>query len=148
MERHVGDILEGLLPKKGRVGIVGVGKLGGEVREYVTSLGLEPVLCDPPRNLEEAEELGEHFFDLWGNGMGGCGLSNEGMEVFVPLDALTKADAIVLSVPLTIDGPFATCGMISGGFLRQCRSDMRIICLCDKAVVAKEVQDDNRIVYL
>ncbi len=147
MERHVIDLLEHNLPKTGRVGIVGVGRLGSEIRDIVTSLGLEPVLCDPPRNLEEAEELGEHFFDLWGNGMGGCGLSNEGMEVFVPLDALTKANAIVLSVPLTSDGPFATFGMISGDFLHQCRSDMRIICLCDKAVVAQDCQGDNRIVY-
>jgi lactate dehydrogenase-like 2-hydroxyacid dehydrogenase len=148
MERHVSDILDSLLPREGRVGIVGVGAFGTEVRDFVVRRGLEPVLCDPPRNLEEAEELGEHFFDLWGNGMGGCGLSNEGMEVFLPLDALAKTDAIVLSVPLSCDGPFATCGMISGEFLRQCRPDLRIICLCDKAVVAEECQGDNRIVYL
>ena len=147
MEPKAIDLLERSLPRSGRVGIVGVGRLGTEVRDFIVKLGLEPVLCDPPRNLEEAEELGEHFFDLWGNGMGGCGLSNEGMEVFLPLEALTKADAIVLSVPLTSDGPFSTLGMISRDFLRQCRSDMRVICLCDKAVIAEGSQGDGRIVY-
>ena len=147
MEHNVIDVLNSYLPQNGRVGIVGVGNFGSEVRDYVVAHGLDAVLCDPPRNLEEATELGEHFFDLWGNGMGGCGLSNEGMEVFVPLDALARADAIVVQVPLTTAEPYATKGMISAEFLRKCRADMKIICLCDRNVVAQEVQEDSRIIY-
>lgn len=130
------------------LGLIGVGNLGGRLREIADSMSIRVLLCDPPRNLEEAEELGESFFGLWGNGMGGCTLTNEGMETFVPLDAIATAEVIAIQVPVVNDGRFPTVGMISHAFMSKCRPDAVVLCFSDKAVIASEVHNDSRIVYL
>ena len=130
------------------VGLVGVGRLGAKLRDEALALCCEVILCDPPRAFAEADELSESFFDLWGNGMGGCQLTNVGMETFVPLEKLARATVISIQVPLTREGDYPTSGMITADFLATCRPDARILCWSSPEVVAPEVRGDKRLVFL
>ena len=129
------------------VGLVGVGRLGTKLRDEALALGCEVILCDPPRAFAEADELSESFFDLWGNGMGGCQLTNVGMETFVPLEKLARATVISIQVPLTREGKYPTCGMITADFLASCRPDARILCWSSPEVVAPDARGDKRLVF-
>ncbi len=142
------DILAEKLPSAKTIGLVGVGKLGTRLRELAEKKGVKTLLCDPPRNLDEATELGESFFNLWGNGMGGCELTGAGLETFLPLDSLAVADVISIQVPLTHEKPFPTAGMITAEFLSNCRPDTCIICFSSREVVAEDVRGDSRIQYI
>ena len=140
MEKTAEDILAERLATAKAVGLVGVGKLGTRLRELAEKKGVKTLLCDPPRNLDEATELGESFFSLWGNGMGGCELTGEGLETFLPLDSLAAADVVSIQVPLTAEKPFPTAGMITTDFLSKCRQDTCIICFSSREVVAEDVR--------
>ena len=129
------------------VGLVGVGRLGAKLRDEALALGCEVILCDPPRAFAEADELSESFFDLWGNGMGGCQLTNVGMETFVPLEKLARATVISIQVPLTSEGNYPTVGMITAGFLATCRPDARILCWSSPEVVSPDARGDKRLVW-
>ena len=148
MEKTAEDILAERLATAKAVGLVGVGKLGTRLRELAEKKGVKTLLCDPPRNLDEATELGESFFNLWGNGMGGCELTGAGLETFLPLDSLAVADVICIQVPLTAEKPFPTVGMITAAFLSKCHSDACIICFSSREVVAEDVRGDSRIHYI
>ena len=148
MEKTAEDILAEKLATAKTIGLVGVGQLGTRLRELAEKKGVKALLCDPPRNLDEATELGESFFNLWGNGMGGCELTGEGLETFLPLDSLAVADVICIQVPLTAEKPFPTVGMITAAFLSKCHSDACIICFSSREVVAEDVRDDSRIHYI
>ena len=137
--------MDELFRKGDVVGLVGVGAFGSELMEKALSAGCEVVLCDPPRALSEADELSETFFDLWGNGMGGCQLSNAGMHSFVPLESLARATVISIQVPLTATGPHPTAAMVTPAFLRSCRPDVRILCWSSPEVITPELRDDPRI---
>ena len=130
------------------VGLVGVGKVGTMLRDEALAAGCEVILCDPPRAFAEADELSETFFDLWGNGMGGCQLTNVGMETFVPLENLVRATVISIQVPLTHEGKYATIGMITAAFLAKCRPDVRILCQSSTEVLAPDARRDKRVVLL
>ena len=130
------------------MGLVGVGRLGTKLRDEALALGCEVILCDPPRAFAEADELSETFFDLWGNGMGGCQLTNVGMETFVPLEKLARATVICIQVPLTQDGKYPTWGMITAEFLSKCRSDARILCFSCPEVIVPDGRGDKRLVFL
>ncbi|RTQ99403.1 4-phosphoerythronate dehydrogenase PdxB [Halomonas nitroreducens] len=68
-----------------RVGIVGVGNVGGRLLEHLQALGIDCLACDPPR------------------------AEREGHEGFVDLDTLVEAcDVLCLHTPLVRDGPHAT----------------------------------------
>ena len=54
MEKTAEDILAERLPTAKAVGLVGVGKLGTRLRELAEKKGVKTLLCDPPRNLDEA----------------------------------------------------------------------------------------------
>lgn len=140
------DKLISLFPKEGTIGIIGVGNLGTQIRDFARNRGLHTLLCDPPRNLEEATELGETFFALWGNGMGGCELTNTEMETFVPLDSLKAADIITIQVPLTNDGPYPTYGLITRDFLDSCKAT-KILCFSAHDVIAKNASNDPRLFF-
>jgi len=127
------------------VGLVGVGVLGTQLRDIAEDMGCHAVLCDPPRNFAEADELSQHFFELWGNGMGGCQVSNEGMEVFVPLEALAAADLISIQVPLVDEPPFPTRGLIDASFMARLRQDARLLCFSPAEVIAPDAKCDARI---
>ena len=148
MEKTAEEILAERLATAKAVGLVGVGKLGTRLRELAEKKGVKTLLCDPPRNLDEATELGESFFNLWGNGMGGCELTGAGLETFLPLDSLAVADVICIQVPLTVEKPFPTVGMITTDFLSKCRQDTCIICFSSREVVAEDVRGDSRIQYI
>ena len=148
MDRTPEDILTEHLAAAKTIGLVGVGKLGTRLREFAEKKGVKTMLCDPPRNLDEATELGESFFNLWGNGMGGCELTGAGLETFLPLDSLAVADVVSIQVPLTVEKPFPTVGMITAEFLSKCRPDTCIICFSSREVIAENVRDDSRIQYI
>ncbi len=130
------------------VGLVGVGRLGTKLRDEALAAGCEVILCDPPRAFAEADELSETFFDLWGNGMGGCQLTNVGMETFLPLEKLVRATVISIQVPLTREGKYPTFGMINAEFLASCRPDARILCWSSPEVIAPLAHDDKRLIFL
>ena len=148
MEKTAEDILAEKLATAKTIGLVGVGQLGTRLRELAEKKGVKTLLCDPPRNLDEATELGESFFNLWGNGMGGCELTGAGLETFLPLDSLAVADVISIQVPLTHDKPFPTAGMITAEFLSKCRPNTCIICFSSREVIAEDVRGDSRIQYI
>ena len=148
MEKTAEDILAEKLAMAKTIGLVGVGQLGTRLRELAEKKGVKTLLCDPPRNLDEATELGESFFNLWGNGMGGCELTGAGLETFLPLDSLAVADVISIQVPLTHEKPFPTAGMITAEFLSKCRPNTCIICFSSREVVAKDIRSDSRIQYI
>jgi len=67
-----------------RVGIIGVGEVGGRLAATLTALGVECLLCDPPR-------------------------AERGESGFVSLNTLlAQADVITCHVPLNKQGPHAT----------------------------------------
>ena len=148
MEKTAEDILAEKLAMAKTIGLVGVGQLGTRLRELAEKKGVKTLLCDPPRNLDEATELGESFFNLWGNGMGGCELTGAGLETFLPLDSLVAADVVSIQVPLTVEKPFPTAGMITAEFLSKCRPNTCIICFSSREVVAEDVRGDSRIQYI
>ncbi len=76
---------EGQELEKRRVGIVGVGQVGGRLAARLTALGIEVLCCDPPR--AEAEG-GEGFHDL---------------ETLIE-----RCDVLCLHTPLVRGGPHAT----------------------------------------
>ena len=127
------------------VGLVGVGKLGSKLRSIAEEKGCHVILCDPPRNFAEADELSQHFFELWGNGMGGCQVSNEGMEVFVPLEALVRADVISVQVPLVDAPPYPTRGLINADFLTCLKPEAKLLCFSPPEVIAPDARDNRRI---
>lgn len=137
--------MEELFRKGDIVGLVGVGKLGTALQEQAMRMGCELILCDPPRALVEVDELSESFFDLWGNGMGGCQLSNAGMHPFVPLENLSRATVISIQVPVTSAGNYPTASMMTSAFLRKCRPDARILCWSPLEVFAPDARQDARI---
>ena len=130
------------------VGLVGVGRLGSKLRDEALAAGCEVILCDPLRAFAEADELSETFFDLWGNGMGGCQLTNVGMETFVPLEKLARATVISIQVSLTREGKYPTVGMITAEFLASCRPDARILCWSSPEVISPLARDDKRLIFL
>ncbi|MDO4691502.1 MAG: 4-phosphoerythronate dehydrogenase [Porphyromonadaceae bacterium] len=108
--------LEAGEPLEGKtIGIVGVGHVGREVLRLSLSMGLKPLLYDPPR----AEE--------------------EGDEAFCSLEQIQhEADIITLHVPLTLDGRYPTCGMVDDHFVAQCRRNPILINACRGAVTHTE----------
>ena len=129
------------------VGLVGVGTFGTTLRELAEARGCQLLLCDPPKSFAQAEELNDGFFALWGNGMGGCELTGQGLDTYLPLSSLARAQVIAIQVPLTDASPNSTRNLITPEFLTRCRQDARIFCFSDPAVIAPEVQGDPRIRY-
>jgi len=78
-----------------RVGIVGVGHVGSLVAEKARTLGMIPVLNDPPKARES------------------------GSASYRPLDELVGCDIVTCHTPLTFDGPDPTHGLIGEAFLSR-----------------------------
>ena len=129
------------------VGLVGVGKFGTLLQETALSTGCKVLLCDPPRSFDEADELSETFFGLWGNGMGGCQVTGENLTTFVPLASLACADVIAIQVPLADQKPWPTRSMISRQFIEACKSTAKIFCFSDIDVIAPDARNDSRLVF-
>lgn len=85
------------------VGIVGVGQCGSRVERIARGLGMEPLLCDPPR------------------------ARNEASGSFMDLRELAGVDFLTLHIPLVEHGRDATWGLISEDFIRRMRPDACLI---------------------
>lgn len=105
------------------LGIVGVGHVGSIVERWSRALGLNVLLCDPPR------------------------ARAEGAEGFVGIDEVArKADIITFHTPLADSGPDATRHLISESFLAACERKPLIInaargAVADTAALIKAVED-------
>ncbi|MCQ2396512.1 MAG: hypothetical protein MJ106_02310 [Lentisphaeria bacterium] len=128
------------------VGLVGVGQFGNVLRDAALNAGCKILLRDPPRSFDEADELSETFFGLWGNGMGGCQVTGENLTTFVPLSSLACADVIAIQVPLTDKMPWPTRSMISKNFLDSCKKNAKIFCFSESTVIAADVRNASRII--
>lgn len=137
LQRYTSLLEETLAPGR-TLGLIGVGAFGSELREYALARGMEVLLCDPPRAQQETEELKDSFFELWGNGMGGCNLTGAELDNFLPMNCLARADVIAVQVPLVTDGPWPTRGLVNAKFLAACRPDVKILCFSPEEVVAEE----------
>jgi len=87
-----GVALEGL-----KLGVIGVGNVGGRVSAKAEALGMEVLWNDPPRRRETGDPR------------------------FLPLDDVLRADIVTLHVPLTFSGPDRTYRLADGGFFRKMR---------------------------
>lgn len=97
------------------IGIVGVGHVGKELQRLATAVGMNCLLCDPPR------------------------AQVEGAEGFVSLSEIAaRADIISLHVPLTHEGEHASYHMIDEAFLSTCKRKPVLINACRGAVTATE----------
>ena len=95
-----------------RIGIVGVGHVGSIVERWARQMGMEIMLCDPPR--QEAE-----------GGAQWCSLS----------DIAKEADIITFHTPLTSDGPHPTYHLADEAFFQSLRRAPIIINSARGAVV-------------
>ncbi|PRY72401.1 4-phosphoerythronate dehydrogenase PdxB [Halomonas ventosae] len=76
-----------------RVGIVGVGNVGGRLLARLTAMGIDCLACDPPR--VEAESIEAE--------------GAEGLAGFMELDTLIdECDVLCLHTPLVTGGPYPT----------------------------------------
>ncbi|MBM7334317.1 MAG: 4-phosphoerythronate dehydrogenase [Alcanivorax sp.] len=99
-----------------RVGVVGLGNVGGRVAAWLNALGATVIGCDPP-------------------------LARSGARAPVPLtglDAVLDADLITLHVPLTLDGEDATRHLLDAERLALLGPEQTLISTCRGAVI------DNR----
>lgn len=78
-----------------RLGIVGVGNVGSKVWKKASALGMECVLCDPPR------------------------FEREQNPVFRPLEELYDCDFITFHVPMEKTGPHPTWHLADEAFLKN-----------------------------
>ena len=85
------------------VGIVGVGRIGGLLQNYLQCMGIKCLLCDPPRQSRESD------------------------RTFHSLQDLTVADVISFHVPLTHQGPWPTRHLIDAAFIKSLSADQLLI---------------------
>lgn len=128
------------------LGLIGVGKFGSELKRIAEEqYGLKTLLCDPPRSLNDAEELNDAIHVDWGNGMGGCDFSRLETETFVPVSEVRKyAGVIAVQVPLNSE----TRGMIDSEFLNGCRKDVAVWIFSDPEVVSPDSRTDERVRFV
>lgn len=86
------------------LGIVGAGNVGKIVARRAAALGMNVLVCDPPR------------------------ADREGPESFVTLDDIAaRADIVTFHVPMTVDGPYPTRHLCGRGFLAKVRPGTMIL---------------------
>ena len=93
------------------VGIIGCGNVGGRARSRLQALGLECIVCDPPRARRE----------------GGGG--------FVELAAIAQADIVTVHVPLVTGGASPTRGLIDEAFIQSLKPGCALVNTSRGAVV-------------
>jgi erythronate-4-phosphate dehydrogenase len=96
------------------LGVIGHGRIGGEVARLAPLLGLEAIACDPPR-----QRAGHRAAD--------------GREFLPITEVLRRADIVTLHVPLVRDGEDATRGLVD---------EARLALLRDGAVVINTSRGD------
>ena len=81
------------------LGVVGVGHVGSLVAQLGRNLGMEVLLCDPPRS------------------------EKEGPDGFVDLETIAqRSDVVTLHVPFSVAGAYPTSGMIGRDFFRAVKA--------------------------
>ncbi len=80
-------------------GIIGCGNVGSRVQTRLQAMGMQCLVCDPPR----AEE--------------------EGPDGFVDMSDLAGADLITVHVPLVVEGQHRTINLINQDFLQSLSAD-------------------------
>jgi len=92
------------LQKKCTLGIIGVGNIGTKVLSYAQVLGINCLLCDPPKK------------------------ALTGSDFYVSMETvLSQSDIITLHVPLSNTGPDATYHMVNSQFLSAMKKDAILI---------------------
>jgi len=86
---------DGWNPAERRIGVVGLGRIGGIVAPMLRALGAETVEYDPPRHERESEFMSADLEDLFG------------------------CDLLTFHVPLIGDGAWTTRGMVDRRFLSR-----------------------------
>ena len=126
------------------VGLIGMGKFGTALRDYLAEhYTVTFLLCDPPRFADDSEELCDALREVWGNGMGGCDFSTIRTETFLPLEyVVKKSDILLIQVPYTVE----TENMISASLLSKAGNpSLRILNFSDPRILAADVpQTMNR----
>lgn len=85
--------------KPATVGIIGCGNVGSRVQARLEAMGLQCLVCDPPR----AEK--------------------EGAEGFVSMQQLAAADIITVHVPLVAEGSHKTLNLVDEEFLQSLNAE-------------------------
>jgi len=102
-----------------KIGVIGVGQVGGRVAQQAQVLGLEPLRNDPPLQMATGDPN------------------------FLPLDyVLRNADFVTLHVPLTTGGPFPTRHMVNCRFFARARGGLTFINTARGEVVEAEALRD------
>ena len=122
------------------VGLIGVGKFGTALRDYLAEhYTVTFLLCDPPRFADDSEDLCDALREVWGNGMGGCDFSTIRTETFLPLEyVVKKSDILLIQVPYTENGPWKTDGMLTADLLSLAEKAVSIINFSDFRVIAAD----------
>ncbi|WP_329904841.1 4-phosphoerythronate dehydrogenase [Porphyromonas pogonae] len=104
---------DGFSLRSKRLGIVGVGNVGKQVKRLALAMGMEVMLCDPPRAEQEGDSV----------------------EDFRDLDTLaSQCDIISFHVPLEKGGKYPTYHMIGKRFFESCAKQPIVINACRGAV--------------
>lgn len=135
------------LTKEKRIGLIGAGAFGSQIKELALAKGIPPeniLLYDPARSREEAEEINDALHDEWGNGMGGCNFSSDReKETFLPLSSLARADLISIQIPLTEENR----SFIGRDFLESLSPKTQILSFSPKEIFSEEAGKDPRILF-
>ena len=81
------------------VGIIGCGNVGSRVKVRMEAIGIECLICDPPR------------------------AESEGQSGFSSMEEVAQADIISVHVPLVKEGKYATRGLINQAFIESLNPD-------------------------
>jgi len=112
------------------VGIVGVGNVGSLVAEKMAALGLDVLLCDPPRERRSGMSASLPWKSLVAaDGLDTSGPGAEGSApAFVPLDQLlAEADIVTLHIPLIPNGIDATYRLADAAFFHRMKAGAAFI---------------------
>ena len=103
------------------LGIIGVGNIGSRVFKHALTLGIKPLLCDPPKKRLVHSEM------------------------YRPLhEVLAQADIISLHVPLTMEGEDKTMHMVDRSFLTHMKKGAVLINTSRGKVVDETALLDRR----
>ena len=120
------------------VGLIGMGKFGTALRDYLAEhYNVTFLLCDPPRFADDSEDLCDALREVWGNGMGGCDFSTIRTETFLPLEyVVKKSEILLIQVPYTVE----TENMITGALLSKAGNPaLHILNFSDPRILAADV---------
>lgn len=103
------------------LGIVGVGNIGSRVLSLGRALGMNCLLCDPPKK------------------------ASTGSDIYLPLQSVLKeSDIVTLHVPLVATGPSATHRMVNADFLSSMKRRASLINTSRGDILDEQALRDHR----